>query len=165
MARNIWRKISNNLDAINNRWNQWVLGYNNKRQSRFLNHIGFKNIDWRGMTSGLFFLSVLILTFVALHLFKSRQSQTDEARRLYNKFCLKLARCNIKRENSEGPIDFAKRAGDQRKDLVDDINRITALYVASRYQDRKELLLSLRQQIKTFRPARLTRVQTSNAPV
>jgi protein-glutamine gamma-glutamyltransferase len=164
MARNIWRNISNNLDAINNRWNQWVLGYNNKRQSRFLNHIGFKNVDWRGMTSGLFFLSVLILTLVALHLFKTRQSQTDEARRLYNKFCLKLARCNIKRENSEGPIDFAKRAGGQRKDLVDNINQITELYVASRYQNKKELLLSLRQQIRTFRPARHTKVQTSKAP-
>ena len=158
MARDIWRYISNNLDAINNRWNQWVLGYNNKRQSQFLNDIGFKNVDWRGMTSGLIILSLLILTFVALYLFKTRQSQTDEARRLYNKFCLKLARCNIQRENTEGPIDFAKRAGNQREDLVDSIDRITELYIASRYQDKRELLLSLRQQIRAFRPTRTSNI-------
>jgi transglutaminase-like putative cysteine protease len=154
MARDLWRLVSNNLDAMNNRWNQWVLGYNNKRQSRFLHHIGFKNVDWQEMTGGLLILSVIILLCIALYLFKTDPSQTDEARRLYNKFCNKLARCNIQRQSSEGPADFAKRAGIQRVDLADNINHITELYIAIRYQSKEGLLLALSQQISAFKPRR-----------
>jgi protein-glutamine gamma-glutamyltransferase len=154
IAREIWRHISNNLDALNNHWNQWVLGYNNKRQSRFLNQIGFRNIDWRGMTGWLLMLLMLVLASVAYHLFKTGREDKDEARFLYDRFCRKLARCGIQRQASEGPMDFASRAGRRRSDLIGQIDKITKLYIASRYQDEKGLLLSLRQQIRTFRPKR-----------
>ncbi len=152
LAQNIWRRIRYNLDAINMRWNQWILGYNNQRQSSFLKHIGFSNIDWREMTGGLLMLTALVLAFVAFHLSGSGKTQTDEARFLYDRFCRKLARCGIRRHDSEGPMDFADRAGRQRRDLAASIDRISALYIASRYQDKKESLLSLRRQIRMFRP-------------
>ncbi len=158
MARDIWRHISNNLDAINNRWNQWVLGYNNKRQSRFLNQMGFKNIDWRGMTSGLLVLTFIVLVFVSLYLYKSGKSKTDEAKRLYDNFCKKLANCDVQVRSSEGPADFARRAASEREDLADKIKQITQLYIASRYHDKKELLLKLRQEIKAFRPGRVSAI-------
>jgi len=158
MARDIWKILSNNLDAINNRWNQWVLGYNNQRQNRFLTQMGFRDIDWREMTGWLFMLSILVLLAVAFYLFKADRSQTDEARRLYDNFCSRLAHCGIPRIDSEGPADFARRSGKQRRDLAEQIKNITELYIASRYQDRKALLVSLRQQIKLFKPDKLNKI-------
>jgi len=157
MARDIWRIFNNNLDAINNRWNQWVLGYNNKRQTQFLNKLGLENIDWRGMASGLFIFSVFILAFVAYYLSRTARSHSDEERRLYDKFCKKLSSCNIQRQSNEGPVDFALRAGNQRQDLAEDIRSITRLYVASRYQNKKGLVESLRQEIRSFKPARVNK--------
>lgn len=154
MAQDIWRRIGYNLDAINNRWNQWVLGYNNQRQARFLEQIGFGSIDWREMTVWLIMLTLLMLVSVAFYLHRASRTQTDdEARFLYDRFCRQLARCGIQRHASEGPKDFALRAGHQRGDLAEPISKITELYIGSRYQDKKELLLALRQQIRAFRPA------------
>jgi protein-glutamine gamma-glutamyltransferase len=153
MARKIWRSISHNLDAINMRWNQWVLGYNNKRQNLFLNKIGFGKVNWQAMTSWLFGLSALVLVFVAIYLKKNAHLQLDEARQLYDRFCRKLARCGIERAGSEGPRDFALRASRQREDLAKDIDAITSLYIRSRYLDKKELLLSLQKKISAFKPS------------
>ena len=38
---------------MNNRWNQWVLGYNPERQREILTRLGFGDIDWRGMTAAV----------------------------------------------------------------------------------------------------------------
>lgn len=161
MAQDIWRRIGHRLDAINNRWNQWILGYNHKRQGLFLNNIGFGNVDWRGMTAWLLILSALVLVFVGFYLFRSDRVQADEARVLYDRFCLKLARCGIQRLGSEGPRDFARRAGHRRRDLAEAIDRITELYIGSRYQNRKELLISLKRQIDVFKPRQQSVIQVS----
>ncbi len=153
MAQKMWRSMSHNLDAINMRWNQWILGYNNKRQNIFLNKISFGKVNWQAMTSWLFGLSALVLVSVALYLRKNARAQLDEARQLYDRFCHKLARCGIERADSEGPRDFALRAGHQRKDLAEDIDAITALYIRSRYLDKKELLISLQKKITAFKPS------------
>ena len=153
MAQKMWRSISHNLDAINMRWNQWVLGYNNKRQNRFLNKIGFGKVNWQAMTSWLFGLSALVLVSVALYLRKNARVQLDEARRLYDRFCHKLARCGIERAGSEGPRDFALRASRQREDLAEDIDTITSLYIRSRYLDKKELLFNLQKKVTAFKPS------------
>ncbi|MFT5133130.1 MAG: transglutaminase-like putative cysteine protease [Gammaproteobacteria bacterium] len=159
MAQEIWRRFSHNLDVINMRWNQWVLGYNNQRQSLFLNRIGFSNVNWRALTSWLLLLSTLVLVSVAFNVFKNRRAQTDEARLLYDRFCKKLGHCGIQRQASEGPRDFAHRAASERKDLTEHINKISELYISSRYRDRKELLITLREQIKAFKPARHSKTQ------
>ena len=95
-----------------------------------------------------------MLVAVAFYLFRHDKTHTDEARALYDRFCLKLARCGVQRHSSEGPRDFAQRAGHLRRDLIEAIDLITDLYIGSRYQNRKVLLGSLKQQINMFKPAR-----------
>ncbi|NNF97097.1 MAG: DUF3488 domain-containing transglutaminase family protein, partial [Halobacteria archaeon] len=41
-------------DAVNNRWNQWIIGFNEKRQLALLSSLGMPDITWRGMTVLLF---------------------------------------------------------------------------------------------------------------
>lgn len=154
LAQDLWRRLGYSLDAINNRWNQWVLGYNNNRQNRFLRHIGFGEIDWRGMTGWLLLLATLTLGAIACYLFRGRTGEADRARALYDRFCRKLARRGISRRDSEGPRDFAERAGRQRRDLAANIDTISELYIGSRYRNRAELLARLQEEVRAFKPAR-----------
>ena len=153
VALNLWRRIRYRLDAINNRWNQWVLGYDNNRQSRFLSRIGFGDLDWRGMTSSLLILVSGFLVIVAWLLFKPEANVTDKARIIYDRFCKKLARCGIHRNTDEGPRDFAQRAIESRPDLQQVISEVSRLYINIRYRGRNELMEELQTLVKTFRPS------------
>ena len=156
VALDMWRRISYRLDALNNRWNQWILGYNNKRQNLFLNYIGFGEVNWKKLTGVLLALIALVLLTVGFYLFRSDPKSRDEARLLYNEFCRRLSRCGIERRPSEGPRDFARRASQARRDLATKIEEITRLYIDSRYHERRERLEGLRAAISTFKPRPLT---------
>ena len=92
IALGIWRRFKYRIDALNNRWNQWVLGYDNNRQSLFLSKIGFGDMDWRGMTTSLFILVSAFLVIVAWMLFKPGADGSDKARLVYDRFCKKTRR-------------------------------------------------------------------------
>ncbi len=151
-ALDLWRRISFRLDALNNRWNQWILGYNNKRQNLFLNYIGFGDVNWQKMTTVLLLLSALVLFTVCFYLFRTDNRHKDEALILYNKFCEKLSHCGIKRLPSEGPRDFARRASSLRSDLSNAIKEVTNLYIETRYAEKQERILALKDAIKRFKP-------------
>jgi transglutaminase-like putative cysteine protease len=149
-----WERMSNAWDAINNRWNQWVLGYNRERQHAFLRHIGLDRVAYRQLLLGLIFVIIAFVGMLALNL--SRQSGTggDKARRCYDRFRRRLARCGIPARTGEGPRDYAARAGRRRRDLAADIDRITDAYVAVRYAGEAALLVELMQKVNRFRPKR-----------
>ena len=152
VALDIWRRLRYRLDALNNRWNQWVLGYDNNRQSRFLSKIGFGNMDWRGMTTSLLILVSSFLVIIAWLLFRPGDRVKDRARMLYDHFCRKLAACGIDRKVNEGPRDFAQRAARTRPDLQQAIEEISRLYINIRYRERDDLLDEFKSLVRAFRP-------------
>ena len=155
VARNLWLQIRNTYEAVNNRWNQWVLAYDLKQQRNFLNYVGLKDIDWRGMTVWLFAVTCGMFLIVSFWLFRYPAKSTDPVRVLYDDFCRKMAGLGIRRSVYEGPMDFADRAGNLRKDLEQEINNITGLYIAVRYGGEMQSLESLHQQVRMFRPSKL----------
>ncbi len=38
----LWLRLRNGWDAVNNRWNQWVLNYTSQQQLNLLSHLGFE---------------------------------------------------------------------------------------------------------------------------
>ncbi|MEE8321025.1 MAG: DUF3488 and transglutaminase-like domain-containing protein [Gammaproteobacteria bacterium] len=150
IARDLWLRLQNTMDAINYQWNQWILGYGPKRQVQFLGQFGMEKIDWRGMTMGLMFMIVLNILCIMVWLFRQTSLSADPSRNAYDQFCKKLAKQGIVRRMSEGPIDFARRASLRRTDLAGDINRITALYVDIRYGSQLNGLKTLKQHIRIF---------------
>ncbi|MBE0474111.1 DUF3488 and transglutaminase-like domain-containing protein [Rhodoferax sp.] len=46
-------------DAVNNRWNQWVLNYSQTRQLDLLKNIGFKEPDWQDL---IYLLCAIVVT-------------------------------------------------------------------------------------------------------
>ena len=156
VARDLWQRLRYTLDAVNNRWNQWILGYDNKRQSLFLSHIGLGELDWQSMLFYLFIAIGLIIAGVAVWLFKQPVFRTDEAKILYDKFCKKLSKLGIKRISHEGPVDFARRASLKRTDLKLSIEQITELYISIRYGGYVDAMPEFRHSIETFKPAKQT---------
>ena len=153
-ARDIWLRIRDTIDAIDNRWNQWVLSYDNRQQMQLLNHLGMGDFDLRTLGISLVLALLVVFTSVYMWMFRQQAEQKDRAGMLYDIFCNKLAKLGIKRIAYEGPVDFAARAKLRRNDLAGEINIITKLYTEVRYGDREEDLRDLEGHIKTFKPAK-----------
>ena len=139
-------------DAINNRWNQWVLGYNNKKQKAFFSAIGIEEISWQGLSQLLFgFLTVLtaILAFVVFSS-RAKNKTKDEAQQAYLKFLNKMKKQGLIKNETEGADDFAKRAIKKLPRYKTNIAIISDLYQKLRYRKASE------KQIKLFKN-RITR--------
>lgn len=151
-AIELWRRLRFAWDALNNQWNQWVLGYGERRQKQLLRALGMKQPDWRELALWLLGAVVTLLVGIALWLFTRRPPAEDAARRLYDRFCAKLERAGLKRHPAEGPRDFGTRAAAQVRHLADAIREITELYIRIRYGRGGELR-QLRARVRAFRPA------------
>lgn len=130
-------------DAVNNRWNQWVLGYNNKRQKAFFAAIGIPEITWQGLSQLLFSILGVLAGILALIIFSNKKTHKDEVQLYYSKFLKKLMKHGLLKELSEGADDFCQRAVSKlpRHQVV--IEQITLLYQQLRYSepDTKRLTL------------------------
>jgi transglutaminase-like putative cysteine protease len=141
------------LDALTHQWNQWVLGYNPARQLSLLTALGMENISWQKMAfTMLSGMALLFGLFTLITLRTLRVKSTDEALRLYLKFCRKLAKDGVKRAPSEGPRDFAQRAAGLKPQLTDDIAAITAQYISARYgKAGNTALQDLKRRVAAFK--------------
>lgn len=119
-------------EAINNRWNQWVLGYNPERQKELLQNLGLDDIDWRGMTALLAALSGLILLGVTAWAMWQRP-RLDAAQRLWLRFCRQMARAGLARHPWEGPREFAGRIASVRPEAAGIVYAVAEAYIAARY--------------------------------
>lgn len=119
------------LDAVNNGWNQWVLGYDPQRQRDFLQRFGL-DADWRNMTAllaALCGLALLILTFWVLR----QREKMDPARRAWRRFTRKLAKRGVVWQAWEGPDTFAARATQKLPVQAEKIHAIARCYANLRY--------------------------------
>jgi transglutaminase-like putative cysteine protease len=127
------RRLALGWDTVNNAWNEWVLGYNDQRQQRFLSGVGFGPVDWRGMTVALVIALVLVACAAAgLHLLR-RWRRRDPLARTYEAFCRKLARQGLARQPHEGPLAFTERIARARPELAIQARGIGRLYALQRY--------------------------------
>lgn len=151
----LWREIRDSWDAIDNGWNQWVLGYGPNRQIQLLSSLGMQQPDWALMALWLGICVALLLGVVAARMLIRRPRLHDPVRAAYDRFCARLARAGVVRAPSEGPIDFAQRAAAARADLAERITHITQIYVAERYGRGSGDAGALRRALRGFRPRRL----------
>lgn len=146
-------KMRFNLDLLNHRWNQWVLGYDAEQQFAFLTRLGMEDVTWQKMGINLMIgITLLVGMFSLLLLRKLYTRHRDEAQSLYLKFCRKLARRGIVRAVHEGPMDFAARAVRFNPEKAEAINNITERYLKLRYTGESvgESLIALRREVAAF---------------
>ena len=143
-------------DAVNNRWNQWIIGFNEKRQFALLHSLGMPNITWRGMTFLLFTMMSIVLIVVSVVLFRNSTQQPDRINKLYHQFQNKMAMLGFTKQQNESARQFAKRITTSRDDLMREVNNITGLYNKLRYAAHPPTYLyeNLATAIKRFQPKR-----------
>lgn len=140
-------------DLLNNNWNQWVLGYGQERQSRFLSRFHAMLASWQGMAVVMMTAIALLLLGIALWmLWHAPRRGTDPVQVAYGKFCARLARSGIVRSPHEGPADFARRAMRLRPDLAAQIEGITQRYIELRYGRQRGAAGELMQAVRHFKP-------------
>jgi len=156
MARTtlIWlREARYNLDALANKWNQLVLGYNPERQREFLTSVGMSEPSWENMALTLFWGVVGMLALLAAWLLR-RMRTLDPVQRQWLRFCARLAKKGNPRAAHEGPADFVVRAALLHPQQAERIHAIGARYIDLRYGAGSDprRLAELRLLVREFKP-------------
>jgi len=146
-------------DVVDSQWDQWVIGYNEKSQQRFLDQFFNKQINM----SEIFFLMMvcfmLMLLILSIIIMKPWNKPTlDPAVTIYNSFCRKLASKGVLREYHEGPRDYAQRAISSLPENKQAILLITKLYISIRYgatHHKESQIKRLKQLNQQFKPKKM----------
>jgi len=144
--------LSNSWDAVNNTWNQWVLGYGPEQQQRFLSQLGLGWMHWGDMVIMLTVIIAVFLILISIWLATRYYRVTDPIQKVYLRFCYKLAKQGLKRQSSEGALDFSQRVIIARPDLTESVQQITDLYLQARYRSQSDLLPQLQVAVRRFHP-------------
>jgi len=127
------RRMNLGWDSINNDWNQWVLGYNQQRQTEFLSKITGSKVSRGDMALWLSCLLIVIVALIALWVLRPAPSKLDAVQTAWIRFENKLARAGLHRNAAEGPLDFAVRAAQTFPASQSAIEMIVELYLPLRY--------------------------------
>ena len=141
-------------DAVNNRWNQWIIGFNEKRQLALLSSWGMPKIDWQGMTILMFSLLAGLMLLFGLYLLRRSQAPLDPTSQLYQRFLHKIEKLGLTKQESESALQFARRIKTTRADLAKEVDSITHDYNKLRYAAHPSQYLQNRLaiSIKRFQP-------------
>ena len=140
MARTtlVWlREVRYNWDALANKWNQLVLGYNPERQREFLTRVGMSEPSWENMALTLFWGVGGLLALLTAWLLR-RMRTIDPVQRLWLRFCSELGKKGSSRSAHEGPADFVARAAERHPGEAVRIRAIGERYIALRYGERAD---------------------------
>src|SRR5450830_862937 len=127
------RKLYWRWDAINNGWNQWVLGYNQARQLQLLRYLTGNNFSWQDLIIALFALVTAALLTLRYFLLRGNNIKRDAIQKVYDQFLNKLTKSGLRRYKHEGPVDFSKRAERRLPSQATLIAQITEAYTQLRY--------------------------------
>ena len=119
------------LDALNAKWNEWVLGYGPDQQSSFLERLGMENPNWRKLMLTLVVVSTLLLLAISgILLARNRSPDVDEAMRLYRKF---INRSGLPQQSGESPYAYLERLSKETPASRPLATAITNAYLNVRY--------------------------------
>ncbi len=143
-------------DALNARWNEWVLGYGADTQDTFMRWLGMDNPNWRNL-----FLTMLAIVFGLVILigaaltFRLRPPDKDRAAVLYRRFVRKTG---LTPATGETPNAFAVRVSAAYDRAEKPVRALTNAYLDTRYgpPDRSALkrLETALAEIPRFAPLR-----------
>jgi transglutaminase-like putative cysteine protease len=118
-------------DAMNAKWNEWILAYGPDNQGRFMEWLGMEDPDWRKMMLTLVTIVVVLIAGIsALLIIRYRPPPRDRAAQLYRKF---TRAAGVEPARGETPYDVAARIVTAKTGLSSEVEDITGLYLDVRY--------------------------------
>jgi transglutaminase-like putative cysteine protease len=155
-VRTDWlRTLRHRWEAINNAWNQQVLGFDRERQRRMLSAFGIADADWRNLAVALAVASsLLLLAIMAWALY--HRPQRDPAARLWQDALRHLARRQVHCAPWETPLALLARLRTEQPMLAEPFARVVEAYLEVRYGQASDNLATLRDAVTQLRRWRNT---------
>lgn len=145
------REFRQRWEALNNVWNQYVIGYDISGQRRFLSRLGLDDNDWRRL-AGLLAATVGGILAVLLLINLGRRPRQAEEIRLWHRA---QRRIGLHCAPQETPLAFAGRVRASLPAVAPDFDEITRLYLLVRYAPNgTDHLAALRTAVKNLNPRR-----------
>ena len=124
-------RLSLTLDALNARWNDWVLGYGPDTQKKFMEWLGMQDPDWRKMMLTLVTIVIaLIILISGLLMLRYRKPAQDRAAILYWRF---VKQTGMQPHLGETAADFARRVAVDGTLDRQSVNNVITAYLDARY--------------------------------
>ena len=118
-------------DALNAKWNDWVLGYGPETQNKFMNWLGMDDPNWRKMLLTLVCSVVgLIVAISGLMMLRYRSPPRDRASVLFGRFVKKTGLQQLIGETAQ---QFVHRATSEGAVADDAAASVTGAYHDARY--------------------------------
>jgi transglutaminase-like putative cysteine protease len=154
----VLQQIRFGWDALNNQWNQWVVGFSADRQRSLMEDVfGLADVDWRALAiwliGGVLATGGMAALFLMLRAYRTRKPPLVQA---YDRFCAKMAKAGLVRAAHEGPMDFLRRIEVEHPAAAPEARRVTEAYVALRYAPPSDALIDVRTfaaMVRRFRSA------------
>ena len=147
----VWvRAMQHRVDQANFLWNNWVMGYEGKKQETVLKKLlGDTSIK----SLALFMLSAFVgvpLIMAIYFSWKYRPAPLSKVEKIYRRFLKKMAKKGLPKAPAEGPMDYRKRLIEKWPNSEEMVSAITRQYLMLSYaklpEDVEESHL-----LKTFR--------------
>ena len=126
-------QVSMAWDALNAKWNEWILGYGPDTQNSFMQWLGMHEPTWRKMMLTLVILAVgLTIVISLLLMLRYRPPAKDHVAMLYARFVKKTG---MEPRTGETARVFARRVRDAGTLPPATIDTVTTAYLEARYAD------------------------------
>ncbi len=123
------RDLRHRWEAINNTWNQQVLGYDAKRQLALLAQLGLPEADWRSLIIGLAVSCAVLLILIALWVLHQTKPEAPEIR-LWRRA---LRKSGVNCAPWETPMALAERLRAQPSAMTTKLEVVIRHFLLARY--------------------------------
>jgi hypothetical protein len=149
------RQLRNSVDIVQQRWNDWVIEYGARQQTRLFESFGLERASPAMLVSLLFVvLAVFGAVLFPVVLRIRGPGQTDPAQKAWRRFLKRLEATGVKAQPSTGAIELAAEAAAVLPGHAASIQRIAALYTRCRYAPEPPPIPELLEAVREFRPTR-----------
>lgn len=139
--------LRNQWEALNNRWNQFVLGYNLERQRQLFARLGVEAANWQHLGVLLGVSMGIPLLLLAFWLFRPARA-ADPAQAIWRQAVRRLARQGIVCPAWETPLALARRLEHEAPQLAPAVAELAQLVTAARYHPEGPRIEALRRALK-----------------
>ncbi len=121
-------------DSLQHRWNNWVINYDNKKQTRFLSQLGMGIVGWGDMIIALVF-SIMLITGIywLVGWYRERPAKPARYEIILKQLMKKLSRYGLTKAPSETPNEFLQRVQSENQFKDPQLENIFTAYNRIKY--------------------------------